>query len=647
MKLGRFIEKRVRAIVSHPAVKRTVDRMLPFRLWIILPVHLALFALSYGVSMAMLDQSVLEGAGRDMFLMAFPALALIRLAVFWWHDLYQGLWRYASFQDLLNIIRATVISTVLFVGIGVFWSPLRIPERLAILDLGLCIVFSGGIRFAVRYVRERFSQALPAKAIKNILLVGPLGKIEHLVKEFAGDPASRYKPYAIVDPTRDALPFRIRVHDVPVLSLSQVLNRTPGMRGLEAIVICWPEATKKEMDQVVENLKALHTPFKTLPPVEHILSERVSINDIRDVEIDDLLERPPVRVEMDRISKALRGRSVMVTGGAGSIGSELCRQIAGFNPGRLVIVERSENSLYSFERELRETYPGLALHASISSINDGPGMLSIMRDLRVEVVFHAAAYKHVPLMETAPVESAYNNVLGTYNVSEAAIQAGVERFVMVSTDKAVNPANVMGVTKRIAEMVIQSNNGSHQTRFMVVRFGNVLGSAGSVIPIFKKQILQGKPVTVTHPDIERFFMTIPEAVQLVLQAGCMGKGGEIYVLDMGSPMKIVNLAEKLITLSGKRPYEDIDIRFTGLRPGEKMYEELLQSCETNIETAHPRILAAVSEAPAKEFMERQVEEIRDLVANHDRGRLVQKFRELVPGYMAQECKEKARAFRQD
>jgi len=627
-------------VLAHPAVKQALECVLPFRLWIIVPVHIVLFGLSYGVSMALVEESPLAGAGLDRFLLTFPALVLIRLAVFWWHDLYQGLWRYASYQDLLNIIRATVISTVLFVGIGIFWSPLRIPERQAILDLVLCIVFSGGIRFSVRYLRERFSQALPPKAVKNILLVGPLSKIEPLVKEFAGDPASRYKPHSIVDPTRNVLPYRIRVHDVPVLSVSQVLTRKAGLKGLEAVVLCWPEATRKEMDSVVEDLKALHLPFKTIPAVEDILSDRVSINDIRDVEIEDLLERPPVKVEMDRISESLKGKSILVTGGAGSIGSELCRQIAGFHPGRLVIVERSENSLYDFERELRDSYPGVPLHASISSINDGSGLFNIMKDLEVEVVFHAAAYKHVPLMEAAPVESAYNNVLGTYNVSEAAIRAGVKRFVMISTDKAVNPANVMGVTKRIAEMIIQSNNGFHPTRFMVVRFGNVLGSAGSVIPIFKKQILQGKPVTVTHPDIERFFMTIPEAVQLVLQAGCMGKGGEIFILDMGSPMKILNLAEKLITLSGKRPYEDIDIRFTGLRPGEKMYEELLQSCERNIETPHPRILAAVSEPPSKDFIERQVEEIRDLVARHDQEGLMKKFRELVPGYMAQACEEK-------
>jgi FlaA1/EpsC-like NDP-sugar epimerase len=340
---------------------------------------------------------------------------------------------------------------------------------------------------------------------------------------------------------------------------------------------------------------------------------------------------------MDRIREYLKGKTVQVTGGAGSIGSELCRQIARFEPGCLVLVERSENSLYDFERELKEILPDVPLHAAISSINDGPGILALMKDLKVDVVFHAAAYKHVPLMELAPVESAYNNILGTYNVAHASVMAGVKRFVMISTDKAVNPANVMGVTKRIAEMVIQSYNGAVKTRFMVVRFGNVLGSAGSVIPIFKKQIQDGKAVTVTHPNIERFFMTIPEAVQLVLQAGCMGRGGEIFVLDMGSPMKIVALAEKLITLSGKRPYEDIDILFTGLRPGEKMFEELLNTCEKNIETSHPQIMVAVSEPVDRSFVEQALSEIKGMVAQHDREGLLRKFKELVPGYLRLEC----------
>jgi FlaA1/EpsC-like NDP-sugar epimerase len=339
-----------------------------------------------------------------------------------------------------------------------------------------------------------------------------------------------------------------------------------------------------------------------------------------------------VHIDMAGIGDFLKGKVVLVTGGAGSIGSEICRQVAGFGPRQLIIVERSENSLYDFEREITRDYPDLPIVAAISTINDAAGMEKMMKAHRVEVVFHAAAYKHVPLMEKTPLESAYNNIIGTYNVVKAAIAAGVRRFVMISTDKAVNPANVMGVTKRIAEMVVQSHHRQKGTWFMTVRFGNVLGSAGSVIPIFKRQIAQGRSLTVTHPDIERFFMTIPEAVQLVLQAGCMAKGGEIFVLDMGEPVKILKLAEKLITLSGKRPYDDIDIVFSGLRPGEKMYEELFNDQENLLPTTHPRIKAAVSLAVDHDYMEIQVNAIKRIIHDKDEIAMHLKFLELVTGY---------------
>jgi FlaA1/EpsC-like NDP-sugar epimerase len=514
-----------------------------------------------------------------------------------------------------------------------------VPEKLALLDLTFCIFFTGGVRFVVRNIRENFLQAQPVHAIKNILVVGPLNRVQPLVKDLMSDPDRHYLPYAVLDPTSQERIYRSRINDVPVLTPAQLLEQQPVLRSLEAIVICWPEAGKRQIEKAVEDLKSLQVPFKIIPQVEDILSDRVSISDIRNVEIEDLLERKPVRIEMDRIEDYLKGKTVLVSGGGGSIGSELCRQIARFDPKGLVVAERSENSLYDLELELRKRFPGLSLFATICSINDGDGMAALMRRFGVEVVFHAAAYKHVPLMEIAPVESAYNNILGTYNVARAAVLSGVRRFVMISSDKAVNPANVMGVTKRIAEMVIQGIGSGGGTRFMVVRFGNVLGSAGSVIPIFKKQILEGGPVTVTHPEVERYFMTIPEAVQLVLQAGCMGKGGEIFVLDMGSPMKIVSMAERLITLSGKRPYKDIDIRFTGLRPGEKMFEELLNRGEQHAETTHPQILVALSGPVDRAFMERQLREIRQRVLAHDEEGLREKFRELVPGYPYQGAEE--------
>jgi FlaA1/EpsC-like NDP-sugar epimerase len=426
------------------------------------------------------------------------------------------------------------------------------------------------------------------------------------------------------------------VSDLPVYSLDAALIRKERFHGLREVVVFWPEARRKELDTVVEALKPLQIPFRTLPHTDDILSGRINISDIRDVEIDDLLERPPVKTAMRQIREYLGDKTVLVTGGAGSIGSELCRQIAPFGPKLLVIVERSENTLYEFQLEMKRRFPSLPLYASISSINDFAGLASLMKGMKVDVVFHAAAYKHVPLMELASVESAYNNILGTYNVAQASILAGVRRFVMISTDKAVNPTNIMGVTKRIAEMVVQVHNGHLDTRFMVVRFGNVLGSAGSVIPIFKSQIARGGPVTVTHPEIERYFMTIPEAVQLILQAGCMGKGGEIYVLDMGKPVKILRLAEKLIALSGKRPHEDIEIAFTGLRPGEKMSEELFNQGEESLRTIHSQIWMAISRPPDRDSMVAAIEEIRNLVLRRDEKGLRRKFKELVPGYQSDE-----------
>jgi FlaA1/EpsC-like NDP-sugar epimerase len=338
---------------------------------------------------------------------------------------------------------------------------------------------------------------------------------------------------------------------------------------------------------------------------------------------------------MGQIDASIHNKVVMVTGGGGSIGSELCRQLATFKPRLLVVVERAEENLHNLCLELNKRFPALSLRASISSVNDYAGLVALVNETKVDFIFHAAAYKHVPLMEVAPIESGYNNVLGTYNVAKAALEGGVERFVMISTDKAVNPTNVMGATKRIAEMLVQNLNSYNRTRFMVVRFGNVLGSAGSVIPVFNRQIAQGGPVTVTHPQIERYFMTISEAVQLVLEAGCMGHGGEIFVLDMGKPVGILHLAEKLISLSGKRPYEDIEIEFTGLRPGEKMFEELFNVDEKRVETAHPHILMALSTAVDRKRMELQLEKIRLAIRQRDPEGLLKVFGQMVPNYQCE------------
>ena len=608
---------------------------MPYRFWIVLSIHFVLFMASLVLSFFIHHQGKIEGSAAAQLVFALAVFLPLRMGIFWYYDLYQGLWRYVSMQDLINIIRAATIGSLVTPFAGLVFKPLELPASIYILEWMFTVVFVGGVRTLVRHFREsRFApQALGGTS--KIVLVGPVDEVQPVVKELVSDPAARYNPLILVDPTLSGPIGKARLCDIPILSIPRVLSRRQRikLKEVEAIVFCWPGAGREELETAVRSLESLNIPFKTVPLIGDILSGRVSVSDIRDVELEDLLERPPVEIEMGRIREMIQGRSVLVTGGGGSIGSELCRQVLALGPSSLVIVERSENSLYDLLLELKSgDGPPCPLHASISSVNDYPGLTAIMKEKSVDVVFHAAAYKHVPLMEHVPVESAYNNILGTWNAARASLGAGVQRFVMVSTDKAVNPANVMGVTKRIAEMIVQSLNGLDSTRFMTVRFGNVLGSAGSVIPIFKQQLLNGGPLTVTHPDIERYFMTIPEAVQLILQAGCMGRGGEIFVLDMGKPVEILKLAEKLITLSGKRPYRDVDIRITGLRPGEKMYEELFNTGELLLETSHPRIRAAGCCEVSREWMDAQVAELQRLVAARDNEGLLVKFRELVPGY---------------
>jgi FlaA1/EpsC-like NDP-sugar epimerase len=353
--------------------------------------------------------------------------------------------------------------------------------------------------------------------------------------------------------------------------------------------------------------------------------------DVRDIELEDLLPRPAIYIEREQVSKFINQRSVLVTGAGGSIGSELCRQLAQFEPKQLVMLERNENSLYQTELALKRRYPELKLEALIASINDAPGLNNILQKYRPEIIFHAAAYKHVPLMERCPIEAAYNNILGTRNLVKAALKAETEYFVMISTDKAVNPSSVMGVSKRIAENYVRACNTRSDTKFIITRFGNVLGSAGSVIPIFKSQLAQGGPICVTHPEIERFFITIPEAVQLVLQAVYMGEGGDIFVLKMGRPVKIRELAEKLILLAGKTP-RDIEIKYTGLREGEKMYEELFNEGESSQPSPHPLIDYAIGPHEFREVWENNIDEIQAIVYRGDATALLEKYQQLIKNY---------------
>ncbi|MDJ0784832.1 MAG: nucleoside-diphosphate sugar epimerase/dehydratase [Desulfosarcinaceae bacterium] len=616
----------------HPLALRIARGLIPFRLWINIVLHTLLFVTSYLGAYLLLygTGTVTEMAAGIPFTLV--PLVLIQVFFFGYYDLFQGLWRYVSFEDLLNIIRASVLSTLAFYLIGTIWARFCMSEPMYLLDTVLCIVQVGGVRLVVRNIRENFLPRQADQSYRPIVLVGPLGDVQPVIRDFWSHAESRYLPVAVVDPLAGKRAGALRLNDLPVYSLQGAALSLRRFNDLHAAVFCWPKGSVRQMERVIDHLQDLQIPFMKLPRLEDIVAGDVSVNDIKQVELDDLLERPRVVTDLEGIQTYLKGKRVLVTGGGGSIGSELCRQIAAFQPRRLVILDRSENSLMPLLLELQQNFTELSIDGVIASVNDGPGLTQRMQSDRIQVVFHAAAYKHVPLMETAPVESAYNNILGTFNTARAALDAGVERFVMISTDKAVNPTNVMGVTKRIAEMIVQAFNRVNRTSFMTVRFGNVLGSAGSVIPIFTEQIERGGPVTVTDPEIERFFMTIPEAVQLVLQASYMGQGGEIFVLDMGASVRILHLAEKLITLSGKRPYEDIEIRFTGLRPGEKMYEELFNASEAHIATAHERIRAALCAPVDLEEMQAAVKELQRLIAGKDARGLRRRFQELVPSY---------------
>ncbi|MCP3177496.1 polysaccharide biosynthesis protein [Desulfuromonas sp. KJ2020] len=569
----------------------------------------------------------------SLYLKLVPALLVIKLGIFWWQKVSHGWWRYVSIADVVDLARANLIASVVFILYVVFFHRLEgIPRSVLILDGFICFSAMAGLRFLTRAAREDYLPLLKRKTgqRKRILIIGAGSAGQTIAKEMRQNPDLNYLVRGFVDddPDKQGRSFiGFKVWGT-LAQLEAIVQRT----GAEEVIIAIPSATGKQMQVIVKHCEALGLRFRTLPGMGSLIDGTVSISQVRDVSLDDLLGREPVRLDVDRIRAFLEGKRVLVTGAAGSIGSEICRQVSRFNPQRLVLYDHAESPLFAIHNELAELYPGLRHTAIIGDVRDRARVEGIFDEVQPQVVFHAAAYKHVPMMEHNPAEAANNNVRGSRIVAETADACGVECFVMISTDKAVNPTNVMGATKRAAELFVQALSRTSKTRFVTVRFGNVLGSAGSVVPTFKKQIAAGGPVTVTHPDITRFFMTIPEATQLVLQAGSMGQGGEIYLLDMGEPVKIVSLAEELIRLSGFIPYEDIDIVFSGLRPGEKLHEELLIAGEGVKPTTHEKIMVAESKVHDRAHLEHQLEELYQLQRQIDLHGIVAKLAEIVPEF---------------
>lgn len=500
------------------------------------------------------------------------------IAIFYVFHLYTSLWKYASVNELVNITLAVMISGILdAVGMKAFGHP--IPRSYDILYTLILLFMTIGIRFFYRFVRfikgEYFIRNEKANA--NVMVIGAGDAGAAIVKELRLNKQLKRRVRCLIDD--DPAKQGKYIQGYPVVGGKKDIIPAVEQYGIAKIIIAMPSAPKSTIKEIVDLCQHTGCKIRILPGMYQFVNGEVSVSQLRDVEIGDLLGREQIKVNLDEILGYVQNKVVLVTGGGGSIGSEICRQLAGHGVKQLIIVDIYENNIYEIQQELKRKYPNLDLVALIASVRNTHRINEIMEKYRPQVVYHAAAHKHVPLMEDSPNEAIKNNVFGTYKTASAAGKHGVERFVLISTDKAVNPTNIMGASKRMCEMIVQTLDKFYPTEFVAVRFGNVLGSNGSVIPLFKKQIAEGGPVTVTHPDIIRYFMTIPEAVSLVLQAGAYAKGGEIFVLDMGEPVKIADLAKNLIRLSGFKVGEDIEIKYTGLRPGEKLYEELLMDEE--------------------------------------------------------------------
>ena len=520
--------------------------------------------------------------------------------VFWRFGLYRGIWRFASLPDLKRIVLAIGVAALLIpMVLTLFRVNAVVPRSVLILSPLLLIVIMGGSRLAYRAWKEHRLTSVLRPSSKPVLVAGAGSAADFLLRELARNPAG-FHAVGLLDDSHEKL-GRL-VQGIRVLGRLDEVAHWAGKMGVEDVVLALPSAAHAVRKRIAQVCADAGLNVLTIPALEDLVAGHVSVSNLRRIELNDLLGRDPVQLDDSGLHRLLTGQAVMVTGAGGSIGSELCRQIARFAPAKLVLFEQSELALYAMEQELPQQFPSLAIEPVIGDVKDAARISDVMSRYRPAVVFHAAAYKHVPLMESGNAREAMrNNVWGTHVVAMAAQTCGVEKFVMISTDKAVNPTNVMGATKRLAEQVCQTLQQSGGTRFVSVRFGNVLGSSGSVIPKFQKQIEAGGPLTVTHPEITRYFMSIPEAAQLVLQAGLMGEGGEIFVLDMGEPVKIAELARLMIRLSG-HDEQRIAIEYTGLRPGEKLYEELLADSETTLPTPHPKLRIARAGRPDPEVI---------------------------------------------
>ena len=598
-KLQALFQRCGRLIRSFMIGEHMLAQLKNRSLYLMVLIEASVFAMAYSGAYLLRFEFALTPRHFGQIILVLPWLIPLKLAVFSAFGLYKGMWRYSSLDDLWRLAGGCLLSTLLVVETVFFvYGFTGFSRAVFLLDGLLTFVMTGGVRMAIRtyYASKSSSNGervwpLPRfkqepRDRKRILIIGAGGSGEKILREIFDNPYLDHEVVGFLDD--DPGKKGRAIHGVPVFGAVNLLPEVLRKHQIDQIFISMPSASGAEMRRIIDICEECRVSSKTLPAIGQILDGHVSIKTLRDVDYEDLLRRAPVHLDTAGMQEYLSGRNIMVTGAGGSIGSELCRQLIRFDPERLILVDAAETNLYDIQMELRHERKFTAYHSILGRVQHHKTMEKIFRNYRPDVIFHAAAYKHVPILEINPREAIFNNVLGSQTVMDLAVQYGTRHFVLVSTDKAVRPTNVMGASKRLTELILQSMKGN-ATRFMAVRFGNVLASSGSVIPLFRKQIEHGGPVTVTHPEVTRYFMTISEAARLILAAGAIGEGGEIFVLEMGSPVKIYDMAKDLIRLSGKQPGKDIEILFTGLRPGEKLYEELITREEDVKRTTHDKI----------------------------------------------------------
>ena len=565
----------------------------------------------------------------SMLISYLPLAVIIYLLSFYVFKLYGRIWRYASATELIAVVMANLVGSAVWYSISLYIGAV-LPRSLYVFTFLLLIFFIGGIRMALRfysYVMNKPKYKQMQRKKNKVLIIGAGDAGAMLLREIERYHIANRKVVGFIDDDKNKT-GKILL-GVKILGTRDEIIKIAAEKSIDEIIIAMPSVKGKEIKAIINICKETNCKLTILPGLYEIIEGKVSISQLRPVDIEDLLGRDPVKLDTTAVREYLAGKIVLITGAGGSIGSEIVRQVAKMQPKKLLLLGKGENSIYEITQELKINSPEVKTVPIIADIRDKERIKAIMDYFKPQVVFHAAAHKHVPLMEYQPAEAVRNNILGTKVVADEAASHNVETFVMISTDKAVNPTSVMGCTKRVAEMYVQSMNKNSGTRFVAVRFGNVLGSRGSVIPLFKKQIAKGGPVTVTHPDMKRYFMTIPEASQLVLQAGAMAKGGEVFVLDMGEPVRIYDLAKDLITLSGLIPDKDIEIKITGLRPGEKLFEELLSAEDGTEKTTHKKIFTARIKEIDKAGLDREIRRILEIT---DGEEVVAALQKIVPTY---------------